>query len=198
MSPFYHLAAHRFAAPGSAQPGSAPSPQSPSALRSQGGTGRPGSHVPWGRYCEAEGSPVPSTWQSRPGSPVLLSIRKASPNTACNWGDIEHSRVPHPALVVSLRWCCPHGINDAHMWLQGREQSSIVTTVVAPGSLLSMANGPATGLVDPHWHRASPSGYLRALPHPCSLPLCATSSVPPVPTAVPSPGTSPAAPMSRG
>ena len=90
-----------------------------------------------------------------------------------------------PALVLSLCWHCPHGIKHDPVWLHGREQGAIITAAVAPGSLLSRANGPAMRCTDPRWHRALPSGCLRALPCPRSLCLCATSSVhpwPPVPS----------------
>lgn len=63
------------------------------------------------------------------------------------------------------------------MCLHGRKQGSIGTTVVAPCSVLSTANGPDTKPTDPRWHRALPFGCLCALPCPCSLCLFATSSV---------------------
>lgn len=63
------------------------------------------------------------------------------------------------------------------MCLHRRKQGSIITAVVAPCSVLSTVNGPDTKPMDPRWHRALPFECLHALPCPCSLFLCTTSSV---------------------
>lgn len=84
---------------------------------------------------------------------------------------------PGPSALCWCHPCACTGIKDASMCLHRRKQGSIITAVVAPRSVLSTANGPDTKLMDPHWRRALPFGDLHALPCPCSLCLCATSSV---------------------
>lgn len=168
MSPFYHPAAHRFAAPGGARPGSAPSPP-PRSISLPPVWGHGDSRGPLCHGEVSQGTRIPGAWHLVV-SPSRGAL-EAFPSPACDWGHVTSRSPP---------WC-PCGIRDAPVWLPGKQQGP----KIPPRGMQGL------------WARSPRAEQAQPCPHPdvavgCTAPHPPGASVSvPVPSpcpSVPSPG----------